>query len=160
MVEGFGKEAEHVASDASLAPETPLHNPKPRALLLYSGESVARLHLHHLVESGYQRLGQPKREDELRARHQKLRCQALEKGGRALQLHHVGDDPEAALRVLKVLVLYPSLDDVQGSRNDERCAGTGDRGDEVLSPGSRVVVAKFVKVFLCSGRTAEQLSHG
>lgn len=108
---------------------------------MYSIESVARRLLHDLVESGYQCLGQPEREHELGSRHQKLRCQALEERGRPFDLHHVGDDPEAALRIFKILVLYPSLDDIQGSRDDERCAGTSNRGNKVLAPGGRVVIA-------------------
>lgn len=72
-------------------------------------------------------------------------------------LHHVGDDPETTLGVLKVLVLDSGLDHVEGSRDDERGTSTGDRGDKVLPPGSRVVVAKLVEIFLGRSRTTKQL---
>lgn len=68
--------------------------------------------LHNLVECGYQRLGQPEREDELGTCHQELRCQALEERSETLILHHVGNDSEAALGVFEVPVLYPGLDNV------------------------------------------------
>ena len=72
-------------------------------------------------------------------------------------LHHVGNNPETALGVLEVLVLDSGLDDVEGSGDDERSTGTGDRGNEVLRPGSGVVVGELVEVFLGCCRTTEQL---
>lgn len=60
--------------------------------------------------------------------------------------HHVGDDLEAALWVLEIPILDPGLDDVERGGDEERCSGTRDRGNEVLTPGGGVVVAKFVEV--------------
>jgi hypothetical protein len=74
-------------------------------------------------------------------------------------LHHVGDNPEAALGVLEVPVLDSCLDDVQRSRHDKRGAGTGDRSDKVLRPRSSVVIGQFVEVFLGCGRSTKQLSE-
>jgi hypothetical protein len=74
-------------------------------------------------------------------------------------LHHVGHDPEAALGVLEVPVLDAGLDDVERSGDEERGAGTGDRGDEVLRPRCGVVVAEFVEVLLGYSRPTEQLSQ-
>jgi hypothetical protein len=64
-------------------------------------------------------LGQPEGEDELGACHEQLGCQTLEEGRESFVLHHVGHDPEAALRVLKVPVLNTRLDDIERSRDDE-----------------------------------------
>jgi hypothetical protein len=93
-------------------------------------------------------LGQPEGEDELGSGHEQLGCQALEEGSESLVLHHVGNDSEAALGVLEISVLDTGLDDIERGRDQERGGGTGDRGDEVLRPGCRVVVAEFVEVLL------------
>ena len=47
--------------------------------------------------------------------HADLGYQALEEAGSTLVSGHVGQDPEAALRVFKVSVLKSGLDDVQRS---------------------------------------------
>ena len=63
-----------------------------------------------------------------------------------LVLHHIGNDLEATLWVVEVPVLDSSFDDVERGRDKERCSGTSDRSDEVLAPGSSVVVLEFVEV--------------
>jgi hypothetical protein len=102
-------------------------------------------------------LGQPEGEYQLGPRHEQLRGQSLEEGSEALVLHHVGDDPEAALGVLEVPVLDTGLDDVERSRDEERGTGTGDWSNEVLRPGCGIVVCEFVEVLLGYSRTTEQL---
>ena len=72
-------------------------------------------------------------------------------------LGHVRDNPETALGVLEVPVLDAGLNDIEGRGDDEGCAGTGDRSDEVLPPGSGVVVGELVEIFLGRGRTTKEL---
>lgn len=84
---------------------------------------------------------------------------ALEKGRGALLLGHVGQDAEAALRVVKVAVLDARLDDVEGRRHDERGRGAGDGGDEVLEPRGLVVVVEVEEELLGEGGTAEELGN-
>jgi hypothetical protein len=72
-------------------------------------------------------------------------------------LHHVGHNPETAFGVLKVPVLNTRLDDIERSRDDERCAGSGDGGDKVLRPRRRVVVGEFVEVLLRDCGTTKEL---
>lgn len=111
--------------------------------------------LQHLVEGGNQRLGEPEREHELGARHEKLRCQALEEASHALVLDHLGDDSEPALGVLEVPILDSGLDDVEGCGYKKRGRGTGDRGNKVLTPGCGVVVGQFVVVLLRDSRSSK-----
>jgi hypothetical protein len=70
-------------------------------------------------------------------------------------LHHVGDNPEAALGVFEVPVLDSRLDDVERSRDDQRGAGTSNRSDKILRPRSSVVIRQFVEVFLGCGRSTK-----
>lgn len=102
-------------------------------------------------------MSQPEGEDELGSGHEQLGCQSLEEGSESLVLHHVGHNPEATLRVLKVPVLDTGLDDIERSRDDKRCAGSGDRGDEVLRPRCRVVVGEFVEILLGDRGTTKEL---
>jgi hypothetical protein len=60
--------------------------------------------------------------------------------------------------VLEVSVLDTGFDDVQGSGDDEGCAGAEDGGDEVLAPGCGVVVLEGEDVFFCEGGATEELS--
>ena len=116
-------------------------------------------HLHHLVEGGYQRLGEPERKYEFRTGHEEFRCQSLEERSETLIAHHVRHDLESTLRVFEVAVLDSRLDDVEGSGHDKGCASTRNRSDEVLRPGSSVVVAELVEVFFSNGRSTEKLSE-
>lgn len=86
--------------------------------------------------------------------------QTLEESGGTLILHHVGNDSETTLGVLKVAVLDTGLDDVEGSGDEEGGGGTGDGGDEVLEPRGLVVVLELEKVLLCEGGTTEELLIG
>lgn len=70
---------------------------------------------------------------------------------------HVGDDTETRLLGLEVAVLDTGLDDIERSRDDERCRGTSNGRDEVLEPGGTVVVGELVEVFLGSSATTEKL---
>lgn len=83
--------------------------------------------------------------------------ETLEKAREALVLGHVGQDPEAALGVVKVAVLDAGLDDVERRGDDERGRGAGNGGDEVLEPRGLVVVLQLEQVLLGKGRTAEEL---
>ena len=130
------------------------------------------LFAEHDIESRDQSLGEPERENQLRSSHEQLQRkhhvslahpftrvvivsylgnEALEETRQTLVLGHVGQDPEAALGVLKVAVLDAGLDDVEGRGDDERCRGTGDGGDEVLEPGGLVVVFEVEEVLLGEG---------
>lgn len=113
--------------------------------------------LYDLAKGRNQRLSQPEAENELGSGHQKLRRQTLEERRETFVLHHVGDDTEARLGVLEVAVLDASLDHVEGSGNDKRCASTADGGDEVLRPRGLVVVLQSVDVFLGESRSTEKL---
>jgi hypothetical protein len=104
-------------------------------------------------------LSEPERKHKLGTCHQKLGSQSLEERRETFFTHHPGHDFETALRVFEVLVLDPSLDNIEGSGDDERCASTGNRSDEILSPGGGIVVLELVKVFFGSSRTTKQLSH-
>ena len=83
--------------------------------------------------------------------------QALEETSETLVLGHVGQDAEAALRVLKVAVLDTGLDHVEGSRDNKRGRGTSNRRHKVLPPRSLVVVLEVEEVLLGKGRATEQL---
>lgn len=69
----------------------------------------------HVVKSRDERLSQPEGECELGASHEELGHQSLEKGRRALVAEHLGEDPDAALGVVEVLVLDTGLDDIERS---------------------------------------------
>lgn len=112
--------------------------------------------LHDLVKRRDQSLGQPEREHELRTGHEELRGETLEEGSGTLVLHHVLDDSEPGLGVLKVAVLDTGLDDVEGSGDDEGRGRTRDGGDEVLAPGGGVVVLQ-TESLLGKGGTTEKL---
>jgi hypothetical protein len=117
---------------------------------------VCRIFLHDLVEGRDKGLGEPEGESELGTSHKQLGEQALEEGGRALVLEHVGDDASASLLDLEVAVLDAGLDDVERSRDNEGGGGTGDGSNEVLGPGSAVVVLELVEVLLGGGGTTEE----
>jgi len=95
-------------------------SPTDKLFLNYHFGRVARP-LHDLVEGGDESLGQPEGEDELGTSHQQFRHQTLEEGRRAFVPSHVGEDLEAAFRVLKVSVLYSGLNHVQRRGHDEGC---------------------------------------
>lgn len=82
---------------------------------------------------------------------------ALEEAGETLVAGHVGQDAEAALGVVKVLVLNAGLDDVERCRHNERGRGTGNRGDKVLEPGGLVVVLELEEELLGESGTTEKL---
>lgn len=107
--------------------------------------------LHNLAKRGDQRLRKPEGEDKLGPSHEQLGCKSLEEGSESLVLHHLGHDLETAFGVLEVPVLDSGLDDVEGSRDKKRGAGTGNRSDKILRPRSGVVVAEFVEVLLGRG---------
>jgi len=122
---------------------------------------------NHCVERRDQRLREPEREHQLRAGHQKLQLlasedegkeetpylghQALEEAGGTFVPGHVRQDPESALRIVKVAVLDPGLDDVQGRRHDQGRGCSGDGGDKVLEPRRLVVVLKPEEELLGEG---------
>jgi hypothetical protein len=157
--------------------DIPARSLGPRSPHQLNATHVVRgLPLESGVESRNQGLRQPEGEDKLGARHEKLEAntlvqmlvhmerretylgdQALEEGRGALLLGHVGQDAEAALRVVKVAVLDARLDDVEGSRHDERGRRTGDGGDEVLEPRSLVVVVEVEEELLGEGGTTKEL---
>ena len=115
--------------------------------------------LYNMAKGGNQSLSQPEAEHKLGSGHQQLRGQTLEEAGGTLFLGHVGHNPEARFRVVKVAVLDTGLNHVQGSRDNQRGTGTADRGDKVLSPRGRVVVLQGVDVLLGESRTTEELIH-
>jgi hypothetical protein len=112
--------------------------------------------LHDLVEGRDKGLGKPEGEGELGTGHEQLGEQALEEGGRALVLEHVGDDASAGLLDLEVAVLDTGLDDVERGGDNEGGGGTGDGSNEVLGPAGAVVVLEFVEVLLSGGGTTEE----
>lgn len=116
-------------------------------------------YLYNLAKGGNQSLSQPEAEHKLRAGHQQLGSQSLEETSETFVLHHVGHNTEAGLGVLKVAVLDTGLDDVQGSRDNQRSTGTANRGNEVLGPRGRVVVRQVVDVLFGESRTTEELNH-
>lgn len=116
-------------------------------------------HLYDGAKCRDKRLCKPETEDKLGASHKQLGSQSLEETGHALVSDHVSDDPEAGLGVLEVTVLDTGLDHVERSGNDERGGGTGNGSDEVLHPGSRVVVLKTIDVLLGKSRTSEKLRN-
>lgn len=67
-----------------------------------------------LVERRDQRLRQPEGKDELRPSHQHLWCQPFEERSEAFNRPHVPNNSEPTLWVLKVAVLYPGFDDIEG----------------------------------------------
>lgn len=86
--------------------------------------------------------------------------EALEETRQTLVLGHVGQNPEAALGVVKVTVLDTGLDDVERRGDDERGRRAGDGGDEVLEPGGLVVVLEVEEVLLGESRASEELRNG
>lgn len=112
--------------------------------------------LQDLVEGRDKGLGEPEGEGELGAGHEQLGEKALEEGGWALVLEHVGDDARAGLLDLEVAVLDAGLDDIERSGDDERGGGTCDGSDEVLAPAGAVVVLELVKVLLGGGGATEE----
>ena len=84
--------------------------------------------------------------------------QSLEETGETLVLGHVGQDSETTLRVLEVAVLNTGLDNIEGSRDNERGGGTSNRSHEVLEPGGLVVILEVEEILLGESRTTEQLS--
>lgn len=86
-----------------------------------------------------------------------LRNETFEESTHAFISCHLGQNLEASLWVLKVLVLDTGLDDVQRCGHDQGRGRTSNRGDEVLEPRCLVVVLKFEKVLLGKGRSSEQL---
>jgi hypothetical protein len=113
--------------------------------------------LHNFAKRGDKCLSKPEGEDKLGTSHDKLGCESLEERSETLVLHHAGNNPEAAFGVLEVPVLDTCLDDVEGRRDDERCACTTNGGDEVLRPRGRVVVGELVEVLLRRGGSTKQL---
>lgn len=59
----------------------------------------------------------------------------------------------------RLLVLDTSLDDVEGSRDDQGSRGTGDGGNEVLGPGCSIVIGKTERFFGKRG-TSKELYRG
>lgn len=114
--------------------------------------------LNNLPKSRNQSLRQPEAKHKLGTGHQQLGYKALEKRAGTFVLDHIRDDSGTALRVLEVSVLDTSFDDVQGSGDDEGCAGAEDGGDEVLAPGCGVVVLEGEDVFFREGGATEELS--
>jgi hypothetical protein len=113
--------------------------------------------LHDLVECRDQSLCEPEGKDELGSCHQHLRCQPFEEGHKPFILPHLGHDPESALWVFKVAVLYPGLDDIERCGDDEGCTGATDGSEEVLSPCCGIVVFELVEVLLHGGRSTKEL---
>ena len=112
--------------------------------------------LYNFIECRYQRLREPEAKHQFRPRHQQLRRQALEKACKPFILHHAPHNLEPALGILEVPILYPRLDHVQRSRDNQGGRGTRDRGDEVLHEAGGAVVVEFVQVLLRGCWTAEE----
>lgn len=86
-----------------------------------------------------------------------LRNQPLEETRETFVARHLGQNLEAALRVIKVPILDTSLDNVERSRNNERGRGTRDRRNEVLEPAGLVVVLEPEEVLLGECGSSEKL---
>lgn len=123
----------------------------------FEREKKKKKTLYNLAKGRDQSLSQPEAEHELGPSHQQLRRQPLEEAGEALVLEHLGYDASAGFRVVEVAVLDTGLDYVQGSGDNQRCAGSANRCDEILGPRGRVVVLQVVDVFLGESRTTEEL---
>lgn len=63
-------------------------------------------------------------------------------------------------RRMRLLILDTSLDDVEGSGDDQRSRGTGDGGNEVLGPGCGIVVGKTERFFGECGASKELYRGG
>ena len=72
-------------------------------------------------------------------------------------LHHVLNDLESTLWVVKVLVLNAGLDDIERSGNYERSGCTSNRSNEVLEPRGFVIVFQSEEVTLGECRSTEKL---
>lgn len=83
--------------------------------------------------------------------------QSLEETRDTLVPHHFPDYLKPALWVLKIPVLYSSFNDIQRSRDDQRRAGSGNRGDKILHPAGFVVVCEFVQILLGEGGASKEL---
>lgn len=116
----------------------------------------SNVHLHDLVECGYQRLRKPERKRQLRPRHQQLRHQALEEGGRTFMSRHHSNNLDTRLLNFEVLVLYPGLDDIQRRRHNKRRRRSRRRGHKILAPGCLVVVFQLEEILLRGGRATKQ----
>jgi hypothetical protein len=125
----------------------------------YLGLFISFPRLYNLAKGRDQGLGEPEAEDQLGTGHEELGGEALEEGGEALVLHHVGNDAEAGLGVLEVAVLNTGLDHVERGGDNQGGASTADGGDEVLRPGGGVVILQFVDIFLGESGTTEELSR-
>lgn len=87
---------------------------------------IPALLLHYFAKGRDKCLRQPEGEHKLRSSHEQLRRQSLEERGETFMFHHVGHNLEATLGVLEVPVLDAGLDNIEGSGDDKRGAGTGD----------------------------------
>jgi hypothetical protein len=103
------------------------------------------------VESRDEGLSEPEGEDELWSSHEKLGYETLKERCDTLVLHHAADDLESAFWVLEVSVLDASLNNIKGCGDNKGGGGTGNRGNEVLEPGSFVVIAQAKEVSLSEG---------
>jgi len=112
--------------------------------------------LHYRAEKWNQRLGQPETENQLGARHEHLGRQSFEEAGDTFILQHAGHDSEARLGVLEITVLNAGFDDVEGRGDNQAGRCTGDGSDEVLAPGSLVVILEFEQLFFGPGRSSEE----
>ena len=72
-------------------------------------------------------------------------------------LHHILDNLESALWVVKVLILDTRLDDIERSGNYERSGCTSNRSNEVLEPRGFVIVFQSEEVTLGECRSTEKL---
>lgn len=100
------------------------------------------------VEQRDELLSNREREHELGSNHQDLWQQSLEERSKPFVPNHLLDDVHATLWVVKVAVLDPCLDDVQGRRHRDRGDGPTNRGAKVLEKGGFVVVLELEDPFL------------